>query len=198
MVPSQDVRSVRVVLFEGFELLDVFGPIEMFGQVSEYFQFELVGASAYAETAYADALTPDIVLVPGGIGTRRMVKDINFLSWLADWASTAEFVTSVCTGSAVLAAAGLLDGYRATSNKRAFDWARSQSNSTEWVAKARWIHDRSRWTSAGVAAGMDMALGLIAHLHGGNVANQVRDVVEYDWHQDATWDPFAATFGLDV
>jgi putative intracellular protease/amidase len=131
MRPTLQVWSVGVVLFQGFELLDVFGPLEMFGASDERFQIHLVAHSAgsvssaqgqrvLAEHAYRDAPDCDIILVPGGIGTRRLVEDAEFLSWLARWAATADYVTSVCTGAGVLAAAGLLEGFRATSNKRAF------------------------------------------------------------------------------
>jgi transcriptional regulator GlxA family with amidase domain len=200
-------RRVGVVLLDRFELLDVFGPLELYGVLPDRFELFLVGANAgpvrsaqgpevVATYGYSDAPAPDVVLVPGGIGTRTLVDDHCFLGWLAAWAARAELVTSVCTGSGVLAAAGLLDGYRATSNKRAFAWAQSQGPKVDWVAQARWVHDRNRWTSSGVAAGMDMALALIAHLHGDEVASLVADGVEYEWHRDASWDPFAAVYGL--
>jgi transcriptional regulator GlxA family with amidase domain len=134
--------------------------------------------------------------VPGGLGTRRLVEDNEFLAWLSDWASSARYLTSVCTGSGVLAAAGLLDGYRATSNKRAFEWARTQGEGVDWVSEARWVEDRTRWTSSGVAAGMDMALALIGHLNGEDLASKLADGVEYDWHRNSSWDPFAAKNGL--
>lgn len=198
---------IGVVLFEGFELLDVFGPVELFGRLPDRFALELVGPIAgpvqsaqgplvVADHAYRDAPTCDIVLVPGGIGTRGLVEDQVFLGWLRVWASSARYVTSVCTGSGLLAAAGLLDGFRATSNKRAFGWASAQGEGVEWVSEARWVEDRNRWTSSGVSAGMDMALALIAHLHGEDVAIESADAVEYEWHRDPTWDPFAAKCGL--
>ncbi len=198
---------LSVVLFEGFEVLDVMGPLELFCQARGLFQTSLVGpaagpvmsaqgASVLADVAYATAPDCDIVLVPGGIGTRRLVEDQVFLAWLAGWAGRAAYVTSVCTGSGLLAAAHLLDGFRATSNKRSFGWASAQGTSVEWVPEARWVEDRNRWTSSGVAAGMDMALALIAHLHGEAVAVEVADRVEYEWHRDASWDPFAAKNGL--
>jgi transcriptional regulator GlxA family with amidase domain len=202
---------ITVVLFDGFELLDVCGPLEMFGQLADRFPISLAGpvagpvASAcgpnrgpqlIADHAYADSSPPDIVLVPGGLGTRRLVDDNEFLAWLTDWASSAKYLTSVCTGSGVLAAAGLLDGYRATSNKRAFEWARTQGERVSWVPEARWVEDRTRWTSSGVAAGMDMALALIGHLNGEDVASKLADGVEYDWHRNPSWDPFAAKNGL--
>jgi transcriptional regulator GlxA family with amidase domain len=194
---------VGVVLFDRFELLDVFGPLELFGGLPDRFELCLIGPDSgpvrsaqgpqvVAAFGYVEAPAPDIVLVPGGIGTRTLVEDQVFRDWLRAWAAAAELVASVCTGSGVLAAAGLLDGYKATSNKRAFSWAASQGAQTEWVPRARWVVDRDRWTSSGVAAGMDMTLAIIASLHGHDLAGQVADAVEYDWHRDPGWDPFAA------
>ncbi|HTO01141.1 MAG TPA: DJ-1/PfpI family protein [Microthrixaceae bacterium] len=201
------MRRVGVVLFEGFELLDVAGPLELFGKLPDLFSIELIAESAgpvasaqgpawLADVDFEMAATPDIALVPGGIGTRTLAKDQAFLAWLSSWAGTSEFVTSVCTGAGLLAAAGLLDGYRATTNKRAFDWPRSQGPQADWIAEARWVQDRNRWTSSGVAAGMDMTLALIAHLHGESVAQALADLIELEWHTDPNWDPFAALNGL--
>ncbi|WP_255410028.1 DJ-1/PfpI family protein [Cryobacterium sp. N21] len=78
------------------------------------------GAEVVATVGYRDAKLPSIVLVPGGRGTRSLVNDAEFFERLAAWASEARLVTSVCTGVALLAAAGLLDGFRATTNKRAY------------------------------------------------------------------------------
>lgn len=207
-VPESEMRRrIDVVLFDRFELLDVFGPLELLGVLSDRFELLMIGPTrgpvrsaqgpqVVADTAYLEAPAPGIVLVPGGIGTRTLVSDRPFLDWLASWSKSAELVTSVCTGSAVLAAAGLLDGYRATSNKRSFSWVESQGPRVDWVGHARWVSDRDRWTSSGVAAGMDMTLALIAHLHGDELAGTVADGVEYDWHRDPTWDPFAAKYGL--
>ena len=204
---SPEPQRLGVVLFEGFELLDVFGPLELFGRLPGRFRIDVVGPTAgpvqsaqgpraVADHAHADAPPCDIVLVPGGIGTRRLVEDQTFLGWLRDWSAAAGYVTSVCTGSGLLAAAGLLDGFRATSNKRSFGWASAQGHDVEWVPEARWVEDRNRWTSSGVAAGMDMALALIAHLYGEDLAVESADAVEYEWHRDPTWDPFAAKNGL--
>lgn len=198
---------MSVVLFEGFELLDVFGPVQLLGIVPDRVTVELVGpdaglvrssqgAQVAVPTSYATAAEPDVVLVPGGMGTRALVGDADFLAWLAAWARPAALVTSVCTGSAVLAAAGLLDGYRATSNKYAFRWASQHGTSVDWVAHARWVEDRDRWTSSGVAAGMDMTAALIANLFGQDVADLAATVAELDVHRDAAWDPFARVHGL--
>jgi transcriptional regulator GlxA family with amidase domain len=200
-------RTITTVLFDGFEPLDVFGPLELFGSLPDQFRLVLAGPrggpvrsahgwAVVTDVSYETLPSPDIVLVPGGRGTRPLTTDAGFLGWLARWAAGADLVTSVCTGSALLAAAGLLDGYRATSNKRAFAWAREQGPRVEWVAQARWVADRDRWTSSGVAAGMDMALALIARLHGQQLAADVADRVELEWHQDPAWDPFAVRSGL--
>lgn len=203
MASSDRPPRVGVVLFDRFEVLDVFGPLELLGVLPDRFDLSMIGPSVgpiriaqgpevLAGDRYAESPVPDIVLIPGGIGTRSLVEDGAFLAWLADWADSTQLVTSVCTGSGVLAAAGLLDGYRATSNKRAFSWAESQGLRVDWIRQARWVADRDRWTSSGVAAGMDMTLVLLAPLHGDELAARVADGVEYDWHRDSSWDPFAA------
>ena len=206
-VMTDDLRRVSVVLFEGFELLDVFGPVELFSMVPDRLAVEFIGPDAgpvassqgiqvTVTIGYDAAATPDIMLIPGGQGTRRLVTDEAFLSWLRAWATPASLVTSVCTGSAVLAAAGLLDGYRATSNKAAFAWVREQGEKVGWIAQARWVEDRDRWTSSGVAAGMDMAAALLADLFGPDVAQRATTLAELEVHEDASWDPFAKIHGL--
>lgn len=204
---SDELRRICVVLFDGFELLDVFGPVELFSLVGDRITIEFIGPEAgpvassqgvqvVATVSYETVAAPDIVLVPGGQGTRRLVDDQAFLSWLSAWAAPASLVTSVCTGSAVLAAAGLLDGYRATSNKAAFDWVRQQGEKVEWIAHARWVQDRVRWTSSGVAAGIDMAAALLTYLFGSDVTYEVTTRAEIEIHDDPSWDPFAKIHGL--
>ena len=208
LVPAEEIRQRRVdlVLFDGFQLLDVFGPVELFSRFPDAISVRFLGPSAgavrssqgvevVASQSYADAGQPDIVMVPGGMGTRGLVNDATFLDWLRDWAGRATIVSSVCTGSAVLAAAGLLEGYRATSNKRSFAWAASHGREVEWVRQARWVEDRSRWTSSGIAAGMDMAAALLATIVGADAAQEAADVAELEIHSDPAWDPFARRWG---
>lgn len=199
-------RTVSVVLFDRFELLDVFGPVSLFSGLSDVEVAYLgpsvgpvtsaQGAEVVCTSRYEDAPSADILLVPGGIGTRALVRDESFLTWLAAYAANAMFVTSVCTGSGILAAAGLLDGFRATSNKRAFAWASSNGESVQWIAKARWVEDRDRWTSSGVAAGMDMTAALIERVWGAAAAAEAAERIELEVHPDPDWDPFAALNGL--
>jgi len=206
-------RRVSVLLFDGFELLDVFGPVELLSMLPDRVSVDFVGVQAgpvrssqgaevIAPRSLADAATergeraPDILLVPGGMGTRRLVDDRETLDALARWAASANLVTSVCTGSAVLAAAGLLEGHRATSNKLAFGWARGHGDDVEWMPSARWVEDGDRWTSSGVAAGMDMTAALIGRLFGDDVALEASNRIELETHPDPAWDPFAALNGL--
>jgi transcriptional regulator GlxA family with amidase domain len=193
--------KILVPLFPDFESLDVFGPVEMFGTLGEFFSIEFVAATpgpiasaqrvqAFAEHAFTPSDVCDILLVPGGIGTRREVGNTQLLEWLRITASRATYVASVCTGSALLARAGILDGRRATSNKKAFDWVVSQGPNVHWQRSARWVADGNFFTSSGVSAGMDMALALIANIHGEETANFVARHTEYLWQQDPDNDPF--------
>ncbi|GAB2178804.1 DJ-1/PfpI family protein [Dongia sp. agr-C8] len=195
-------RTVGVLLFERFELLDVFGPLEMLGMLPEDFAIRLVseqtevvdsaqGPQVVIDDFFVDHHPYDVLLVPGGMGTRREVDNQALLDWLVQAAGRAEIVASVCTGSALLAKAGLLDGRRATTNKNAFDWVVSQGPKVEWQRRARWVEDGKFWSSSGVSAGTDMALALIARLCGTGRARQVAHWAEYVWNEDSTDDPFA-------
>lgn len=194
-------RRVTVVLFPGFELLDVFGPVGVFGHVPGV-EVEYVastagpitsaqGAQVIATRCTAELETVDILLVPGGAGSRTLVEDVEFLDWLQNIGSRARLVASVCTGAALLAAAGLLEGKRATSNKLAFDWATSFGNEVTWVKEARWVEDGDRWSSSGVAAGMDMAVALISSILDKEAGRFAARKIEYRAQTDSTVDPFA-------
>jgi transcriptional regulator GlxA family with amidase domain len=201
--------TVGIVLFEGFELLDVFGPCEAYGSHHLDGAFKLVtvaandgrvasaqGPSAVADFALDTAPHLDLLLVPGGIGTRREVDNPALLDWLRTRSAGAALVTSVCTGAALLARAALLDGLRATTNKRAFAWVVSQGPAVNWIKQARWVEDGKFATSAGVSAGIDMALALIARIVNADAAEAVALTMEYEWHRDPAWDPFAKIHGL--
>jgi transcriptional regulator GlxA family with amidase domain len=200
------MRTIGVLLFDDFELLDVFGPLEMFGMLPEAFTIRLVsehtdevaskqGPCSVIDHYVTDGHNYEILLVPGGMGTRREVGNKTLLDWLTKAAGHAEIVASVCTGSALLAKAGLLEGRRATTNKNAFDWVASQGPNVQWQRRARWVEDGKFWTSSGVSAGTDMALALIARLHGIDQARQVARWAEYVWNEDSTLDPFADPAG---
>ena len=200
-------RSIGVVLFNGFELLDVFGPLEMFGIAEDHFDIRLLaensgpvssrqGPRSVIDCTFREAPQFDILFVPGGIGTRTEISNQTLLDWLRVQSQRAQYLTSVCTGSALLVRAGLLDGLRATTNKLAFEWVASQSSRVIWQKQARWVEDGNVFTSSGVSAGIDMSLAVIARLVGRDMAERTATWAEYDWHRDASWDPFAKLHGL--
>jgi putative intracellular protease/amidase len=196
-----------MLVFPGFELLDVFGPLEMFGRLAERARLRVLavvpgpvashqGPAVVADSAFAGDLGLDVLLVPGGFGTRPLAADPAFLAELRRQCEAAAWVGSICTGSGLLAKAGVLDGRRATSNKRAYAWATAQGPRVRWVAAARWVEDGKYFTSAGVSAGMDMALGLIARVLDRATCAEAAAGAEYEWHEDPAWDPFARLNGL--
>src|SRR5262245_39208609 len=198
------VHRVAVALFDDFTTLDVYGPVQAFGscRASEpdgtfrsLFEIFAVadglgpvksgqGLSTHADHAFADAPAFDILLVPGGFGTRRAVRDDRFLARLADASCRASLTATVCTGSALLARTGLIDGRPATSNKIAWDWVIQQGPKVLWRRKARWVDDGNLVSSSGVSAGTDMALALIARLHGRDKAVETARIMEYLWNED--------------
>ncbi len=199
--------TVGVVIFDQFELLDVFGPLEMLGMYREKFQLKMVaehggaissaqGPSSMTDAIFSDAHQYDVLLVPGGQGTRTEVNNSVMLDWLQVQSVNADYVTSVCTGSAVLAKAGLLDGLWATSNKLSFSFVASQGPNVQWQKQARWVEDGKFLTSSGVSAGIDMSLVLIARVMDEAAAERAAVWAEYEWHRDADWDPFAKIHGL--
>jgi transcriptional regulator GlxA family with amidase domain len=200
-------RRLGVVLFPEFELLDVFGPLEMFGMLKEAVDIAVVaerkgpvtsaqGPEVVAHHDFADAPHLDLVLVPGGFGTRTEAENPRMLEFLRKRSGEAEVVMSVCTGSGLLASAGVLDGKRATTNKMFFQWVADQGPRVDWVKAARWVEDGKLVTSSGVSAGIDMSLAVIARLFGQQMSENLAVAAEYDWDRDSTWDPFAKVHGL--
>jgi transcriptional regulator GlxA family with amidase domain len=200
-------RTLGALLYDGFELLDLFGPLEMFGNMPDAVTVRTVattpglvrsaqGPSAHAELGLDDCPPLDLLLIPGGIGTRAAIDDQPLIAWLRDRAGQLEIAMTVCTGTALLAQAGLLDGRRATTNKMFFAWPEGTWPAVRWVREARWVEDGKFWTSSGVSAGIDMALAVIARIAGPETADMLATATEYDWHRDPAWDPFARVHGL--
>jgi putative intracellular protease/amidase len=201
MTETQRTRTLGAILYERFELLDCYGPLEMFGSVGPELRIVTVaektgpvasvqGPKTVAEYEFANCPKLDLILLPGGFGTAEQLGNAALHAFLRDRATAAEVTMSVCSGSAILAKAGLLDGRRATSNKQWFDLARMQSANVDWVTEARWVEDGPFATSSGVSAGTDMALAVIARLYGKTKADEIAEATEYEWHTDSTRDPF--------
>ena len=192
---------VAVLLFEDFETLDVFGPVEIFGRLKDHFKVEFYSLTGgIVKNSHGVAVDSgdingikngtDIFLIPGGHGTRREVDNHVFIETIKQISQGSNFVLTVCTGSALLAKTGLLDGRQATSNKRALTWAMAQGPNVNWIKKARWTTDDKYYTSSGVSAGMDMTLGFLADLKGLEFARDVANQIEFTWQEDKHEDPF--------
>ena len=195
------MQTLTALVFDDFETLDLFGPIELFGSLPNDFRIQFASMKggiihnhhgvALQTVAVAElAQQTDILLVVGGKGTRPLINDSSFLHTLTMLADNADWVLSVCTGSALLAKAGILDHKRATSNKRAWQWVTEQSDQVDWIKQARWVVNGKFYTSSGVTAGMDMALGFIADRQGRDSAKEVADYTEYRWQEDSRLDDF--------
>ena len=193
--------NVAILLFDDFETLDVFGPVEIFGRLKDHYRISFLsetgglvknnhGVAVQSEKINSLKTDYDIFLIPGGYGTRREVDNKPFISQVKDISLSSKFVLTVCTGTAILARTGLLDGKRATSNKRAFDWVTTQGEHVNWIRKARWTKDEKFYTSAGVSAGMDMTLGFLADIHGIEFARKVAFEIEYNWIENMDEDNF--------
>ena len=196
------MRTIVTILFDDFETLDVFGPIEVLGRLPQHFKLEFYSVNGGIVTSshrvqvvtktFSELQTEAyILLIPGGVGIRGLVHNVDFINKLAELAKKAEFILTVCTGSLLFSKTGLLDGKRATSNKRVFAWTQKESPHVQWIKKSRWVRDGNIYTSSGVSAGIDMALGFISDLIGYDTAKQQSNEIEYEWKEDPEWDPFS-------
>jgi len=201
METDNGIKQVGILLFEEFETLDVFGPVEIFAVAKEFYKVCFYSESGgiinnshgvAVESLSLDRIMGgvDIFLIPGGYGTRREVLRTDFIAKIKQVAEASPYVLTVCTGSGLLAKTGLLDERTATSNRRAFEWAMSNGQKVNWDKKARWTVDGKYYTSAGVSAGMDMALGFISDRHGMPFAEDLAVRIEYLWHKDKNLDSF--------
>jgi len=193
--------KVAVLLFEEFETLDVFGPVEIFGRLNEFYQISFYSLSgglvrnSHGVSVMSGKLTElssetDIFLIPGGYGTRVEVNNAVLIDKIKEISTLSKFVLTICTGSSLLAKTGLLNNRKATSNKIAFDWVTTQGKNVNWIRKSRWIADGKYYTSSGVSAGMDMTLGFLQDLHGIDFARKVAFEIEYNWQEDSQEDNF--------
>lgn len=199
------IYRVDILLFDKFETLDVFGPVEILGRLPEVFKLNFISVhGGLVESSQKvrvetnlyirDDDTLKILFVPGGSGTREKVHDNDFINFIENISKESKYIISVCTGSALLAKAGILNGKRATTNKRAFNWVTEQNEDVLWVKEARWVKDGNIYTSSGVSAGIDMALGFIEDLMGKEKALEISKGIEYLWNEDSNYDPFSKMY----
>jgi transcriptional regulator GlxA family with amidase domain len=180
--------KIAFLVFDKFTALDAIGPYEVLSRIPGAelsFVAKETGPKrsdtgflgVTADRTLADVPDPDLVLVGGGEGNRPLLQDDEVLGWLRGAHESSQWTTSVCTGSLVLGAAGILEGKRATSHWAYLD--RLPAYGAEPVSE-RWVIDGKVVTAAGVAAGIDMALALAAEIAGEDVAKAIQLGIEYD------------------
>jgi transcriptional regulator GlxA family with amidase domain len=190
-------RTLSILIFDEVEVLDFCGPFEVFSVANQFADaptFNVLtvaeraspirtrgGMSVNPHHALADCPKPDILLVPGGQGTRTEIRNPTLINWISQTAATAELILSVCTGSLMLAKAGLLDGLEATTHHSAIDLLRRLAPNTTIHAERRFVDNGRIICSAGVSAGIDMSLHVVARLLGDEVATKTARQMEYPW-----------------
>jgi transcriptional regulator GlxA family with amidase domain len=208
-------RRIGILVFDGFEPIDVFGFIEAFAIArflgTDYaspppYPFETVliasdmgnvksmnGPSVAPDWDFAQALRQplDLLMVPGGSGTWPLLDETShptsvarLLDWMRAMDERVPIMASVCTGAAVLARCGFLDGLPAATNHGAFGWVAQHGPRVLWDSVSRWVDAGKYVSSAGVSAGTDLGFYLVSRLAGRAVAEAAVSAAEYDWHRD--------------
>jgi transcriptional regulator GlxA family with amidase domain len=185
-----------ILIFDEVEVLDFAGPFEVFSVTGRRRKLEPFDVYTVAERSspvqarnglsinprysFADAPAPDILVIPGGYGTRREMKNPMMLEWITRVAPQCELVLSVCTGALILGAAGLLEGRAATTHFMAFTELRAVAPGAEIREGVRIVDNGNLILSAGVSAGIDMSLHVVARLLGAEVARETATYMEYE------------------
>ncbi|KAF2464535.1 DJ-1/PfpI family protein [Lindgomyces ingoldianus] len=208
-----------MIVFTGFQALDVFGPLSTLNVLSRAHKMELAiiaesmtpvstnpEPNPFVSSSFGQEIVPthtfenepeiEVLLIPGGFGTRNRGTMAPVEAYIHTVFPTVKHVITICTGSAILAAMGLLDNRCATTNKSTWDSVVMLGPNVKWVRRARWVVDDTAgvpqvWSSSGVSAGIDVTFAFIKKLYGGETAENVANVMEYDRHLDDKWDPFA-------
>ncbi len=190
-------RHLAILVFDDVEVLDFAGPFEVFSVTQWQADQKPFIVSLVAEKPgpilarnnfsinphYTLTHLPksDLILIPGGFGTRREMHNPVILDWVRKQSQTAELTLSVCTGSLVLAAAGLLDGLPATTHHLRYDLLRQTAPRCQVQEQVRYIDAGRIITSSGIAAGLDMSFHVVDRLLGNTVAQETADYMEYPW-----------------
>ena len=180
--------DIAILLYDQFTATDCVGPYDVLqlmpdttvtfiGAEARPYRTDMGQLAITADKAMSDMPHPDMVLIPGGIGTRPVMKDEAVLDWIREANTSAQYMTSVCTGSLLLGAAGLLNDMTATTHWGAVDTL--ESTGATYVAE-RFVDHGRIITAAGVSAGIDMALHLAAQIHNDDIAKAIQLAIEYD------------------
>lgn len=196
----KETRNVAILIFHEVEVLDFCGPFEVFSVTGRrktpspfnvYTIAEETGPilarnrmSVNPHHALSDCPTPDILVVPGGWGTRQQMNNPPLIHWIKETARKTELVLSVCTGALLLARAGLLEGLVGTTHHGALDLLREIAPRTTVVADRRFVDNGKVILSGGIATGIDMSLHVVARLLGSEEAMETAKYMEYEWRYE--------------
>lgn len=190
-------RTALILLYDDIEVLDFAGPFEVFAVASELHGHSLFnvktvarelrpiraanGLSVNPDLALATAPQADVLIIPGGGGSRAVMTDKDTIAWVRDQAYAAEKVMSVCSGTRILAAADLLDGLTITSHHEVLPEMPDYSPGAICIGNVRFTDNGQLLTSAGISAGIDLSLYVVSQLCGMEVAEKTAVYMEYDW-----------------
>lgn len=192
-------RSVAILIFDEVEILDFCGPYEVFGVTGENENTKPFHVYTVAEErrpiitrnqlsvnpqyGIVDCPPSDILLIPGGQGTRQQMHNQVLIDWIKERSKQVELLLSVCTGALLLAKAGLLEGLAATTHHQVLDLLQEVAPNTQIKAGERFVDNGSIILSAGISAGIDMSLYVVAKLLGKEKAIETAKNMEYDWKE---------------
>jgi transcriptional regulator GlxA family with amidase domain len=197
---SDNQRNVAIFIFDDVEVLDFAGPFEVFnvtGEVIDPAPFNTYtvalneepikgrgNLSIHPHYSIDNCPTPDIILLPGGAGSRRLMKDERVLNWIARHVDNLEKLLSVCTGAFYIAQSGLLDGLSATTHHDAFPEFKEAFPDIEIIEDKRYVEHENIITAGGISAGIDMSLYVVEQLLGEEKLALILEEMEWQWHQD--------------
>lgn len=217
-------KKIGVLIFPAFEPLDVMGPIEALQTLSWTNELEL---SVIAPTldpvstalpatgpsksgpAFGVSIVPthtfatvpkdlDVLIVPGGYGATLPATVALAAEFVKNTYPRLQYLITVCNGATIAAAAGILDGKTATTDNVLWNAITSAAPKVKWVKHARYVVDGNIWTSSGVSAGIDATLAWIKEVFGAERARKTANIMEYEWKDDKSWDPFAYVWAEDI
>ncbi|KAK9768609.1 hypothetical protein K7432_000596 [Basidiobolus ranarum] len=188
--------TIGIVLYPGFEELDVFGPRAILSFNKTYLITEKpgivesrTGAQLKVDYHFQNHPQFDVLMIPGGIVKQQLTNPV-IIQFIEEQAKKAQIVLTVCTGSALLAKTGLLDGLKATTNKMVWSSVTSRFPEVKWVRHARWAQDGKYISSSGVSAGTDMATYFVQKYLGEEILHIRLNFTEYIWNSDSNNDPY--------
>ncbi|KAI5851203.1 class I glutamine amidotransferase-like protein [Morchella snyderi] len=213
---SKKPTKFGIVVYPGFQALDVFGPLDILNTLSESVKMDLTIISKTwqpvstkgpemkniwnAGSSFSQQIWPtatfattskdlDVLIVPGGIGAFKI--DQAYIDFIKGAYPKLKYLITVGTGSGIVAMTGVLDGKKATSSKAIWNWSVQQGKKVHWQRKARWTVDGKIWSSSGKAAGMDMTFAFVNEVFGGKNSTNVANLLEYPRNRRADFDPYS-------